>query len=93
MSKYLVAPFKVSKPTSQEDLKLIQFVFDSSLIGSKFEFFAVEIENLPVLILKQRRAFVDLEEFVMLPFIFIEARRAMNGRESFLSLYIKREEL
>ncbi|KAJ6859920.1 hypothetical protein NC652_037485 [Populus alba x Populus x berolinensis] len=33
MSKYLVAPFKVSKPTNQEDLKFIQFVFDSSLIG------------------------------------------------------------
>jgi hypothetical protein len=32
MSKYLVAPFTVSKPTSQEDLKLIHFVFDSSLI-------------------------------------------------------------
>jgi hypothetical protein len=38
----------------------------------QIEFFAVEIENLSVL--KQRRAFVDLEEFVMLPFIFIEAR-------------------
>jgi hypothetical protein len=40
----------------------------------QIEFFAVEIENLSVLILKQRRAFVDLEEFVMLPFILIEAR-------------------
>jgi len=40
----------------------------------QIEFFAVEIENLCVLILKQGRAFVDLEEFVMLPFIFIEAR-------------------
>jgi hypothetical protein len=38
----------------------------------QIEFFAVEIENLSVL--KQRRAFVDLEEFVMLPFILIEAR-------------------
>ncbi|KAL9342975.1 hypothetical protein Peur_063406 [Populus x canadensis] len=35
MSKYLVAPFTVSKPTSQEDLKLIHFVFDSSLIESE----------------------------------------------------------
>jgi hypothetical protein len=32
MSKYLVGPFTVSKPTSPEDLKLIQYVFDSSLI-------------------------------------------------------------
>ncbi|XP_011043584.1 PREDICTED: ubiquitin-like-specific protease 1 isoform X1 [Populus euphratica] len=31
MSKYLVGPFTVSKPTSPEDLKLIQYVFDSSL--------------------------------------------------------------
>ena len=31
MSKYLVDPFTVSKPTSPEDLKLIQYVFDSSL--------------------------------------------------------------
>ena len=39
----------------------------------QIEFFAVEIKNL-CLTLKQRRAFVDLQEFVMLPFIFIEAR-------------------
>eukprot|EP00258_Populus_trichocarpa_P028820 XP_024444839.1 uncharacterized protein LOC18106845 [Populus trichocarpa] len=35
MSKYLVGPFTVSKPTSPEDLKLIQYVFDSSLIESE----------------------------------------------------------
>jgi hypothetical protein len=34
MSKYLVGPFTVSKPTSPEDLKLIQYVFDSSLSES-----------------------------------------------------------
>jgi hypothetical protein len=39
----------------------------------QIEFFAVEIKNL-CLTLKQRRALVDLQEFVMLPFIFIEAR-------------------
>ncbi|KAJ6859919.1 hypothetical protein NC651_036289 [Populus alba x Populus x berolinensis] len=35
MSKYLAGPFTVSKPTSPEDLKLIQYVFDSSLSGSE----------------------------------------------------------
>ncbi|XP_034925356.1 putative ubiquitin-like-specific protease 1B [Populus alba] len=35
MSKYLVGPFTVNKPTSPEDLKLIQYVFDSSLIESE----------------------------------------------------------
>ncbi|KAH8484583.1 hypothetical protein H0E87_028891, partial [Populus deltoides] len=35
MSKYLVGPFIVSKPTSPEDLKLIQYVFDSSLSESE----------------------------------------------------------
>ncbi|KAH8484560.1 hypothetical protein H0E87_028868, partial [Populus deltoides] len=35
MSKYLVGPFTVSKPTSPKDLKLIQYVFDSSLIVSE----------------------------------------------------------
>lgn len=35
MSKYLVGPFTVSKPTNLEDLKLIQYVFDSSLNGSE----------------------------------------------------------
>jgi hypothetical protein len=39
----------------------------------QIEFFAVEIKNL-CLTLKQRRVFVDLQEFVMPPFIFIEAR-------------------
>jgi len=32
MSKYLVGPFTVIKPTSPKDLKLIQYVFDSSMI-------------------------------------------------------------
>jgi hypothetical protein len=40
----------------------------------QIEFFAVEIKKPLCLTLKQRRAFVDLQEFVMLPFIFIEAR-------------------
>nr|TKR66335.1 hypothetical protein D5086_0000312480 [Populus alba] len=35
MSKYLAGPFTVSKPTSPEDLKLIQYVFDSSLSESE----------------------------------------------------------
>ncbi|KAJ6859977.1 hypothetical protein NC651_036336 [Populus alba x Populus x berolinensis] len=35
MSKYLAGPFIVSKPTSPEDLKLIQYVFDSSLSESE----------------------------------------------------------
>jgi hypothetical protein len=39
MSKYLVGPFTVmSKLTSPEDLKLIQYVFDSSL-NVRSEFF------------------------------------------------------
>jgi hypothetical protein len=38
MFKYLVSPFTVSEPTSPEDLKLIQYVFDSSLNG-RSEFF------------------------------------------------------
>ncbi|KAJ6865973.1 hypothetical protein NC652_037486 [Populus alba x Populus x berolinensis] len=38
MSKYLAGRFTVSKPTSPEDLKLIQNVFDSSLNG-RSEFF------------------------------------------------------
>ncbi|KAJ6859936.1 hypothetical protein NC651_036302 [Populus alba x Populus x berolinensis] len=35
MSKYLAGPFTVSKHTSPEDLKLIQYVFDSSLSESE----------------------------------------------------------
>ncbi|KAJ6683289.1 hypothetical protein OIU85_007015 [Salix viminalis] len=35
MSKYMVGPFTVSKPTSPEDLKLIEYVFDSSLNWSE----------------------------------------------------------
>ncbi|KAG6741312.1 hypothetical protein POTOM_054545 [Populus tomentosa] len=35
MSKYLAGPFTVSKPSSPEDLKLIQYVFDSSLSESE----------------------------------------------------------